>query len=177
MPLLTITLDGLMVRKIAGLSALLLTLLISAQPSVASNTELLAAFRAHNRGDNRTAVPIFEKYAMGRPEAAFLLAGIYMDGGGGVAPNPREAVRLLTYHAQRGHSSSQYGLGLAYAGGRGVPQDFVQAHLWFNLAAASGDETMRRGGAERREQMARLMTPAQVAEAQRLAREWRPRLD
>ena len=54
--------------------------------------------------------------------------------------------------------------------GKGVPQDYVQAHRWINLASLDGDEVLRelRNGLEKR------MTPAQIAEAQRLARNWKP---
>ena len=58
-----------------------------------------------------------------------------------------------------------------YANGQGVPQDYVQAHMWYNLAGASGDAE----GAKNRDLIAQKMTPAQVAEAQRLAREWKPK--
>jgi hypothetical protein len=42
---------------------------------------------------------------------------------------------------------------------------------WFNLAAASGNED----AAKARDQLATMMTPAQIAEAQQLAREWKPK--
>ena len=54
--------------------------------------------------------------------------------------------------------------------GHGVPQDYVSAHMWLNLAAAQGEEK----AAERRDYVAALMTPEQIAEAQRLARKWKP---
>ena len=47
----------------------------------------------------------------------------------------------------------------------------VQAHMWFALAAAQGDES----AGKHRDRLATKMTPAQLAEAQRLAREWRPK--
>jgi TPR repeat protein len=59
-------------------------------------------------------------------------------------------------------------LGLAYATGHGEPVDYVRAHKWFNLAAMMGDERAR----EERADLAELMNPAEIAEAQRLAREW-----
>lgn len=62
-------------------------------------------------------------------------------------------------------------LGLMYSQGRGVLQDFIQAHMWYNLSAAHGEGR----SAEARDALARQMTPAQIAEAQRLAREWTPR--
>ncbi len=58
-----------------------------------------------------------------------------------------------------------------YSAGDGVPQDYVKAHLWFNLAAAQGNEDAR----ELRDLWAKKMTPEQIAEAQRLAREWKPK--
>ena len=50
-------------------------------------------------------------------------------------------------------------------------QDYVQAHKWYNLAAANGHEA----GAVFREHLPEKMTPAKIAEAQKLAREWKPK--
>ena len=55
-----------------------------------------------------------------------------------------------------------------YATGRGVPQDYVTAHMWLNLAAATGNEDARKA----REIVAASMTREQIAEAQARAREW-----
>jgi len=56
-----------------------------------------------------------------------------------------------------------------------VPQDFVQAHMWYNLAASdlTGDD--RELAAKNRDSLAEEMTSEQIAEAQRLAREWKPK--
>ena len=56
-----------------------------------------------------------------------------------------------------------------YANGQGVPQDYVQAQKWFNLGATSGDAK----AVKNRDIVASKMTPAQIAEAQRLASAWR----
>jgi uncharacterized protein len=59
-----------------------------------------------------------------------------------------------------------------------VPQDYVQAHKWFNLAAARipASETESRAIAiKSRDSVASKMTPAQIAEAQKLASEWKPK--
>ena len=66
--------------------------------------------------------------------------------------------------------SAQYNLGVMHNNGEGVPQDYVQAHMWWNLAAVSGDED----AIGNRNIVAEDMTPAQLAEAQKLAREWKP---
>ena len=55
-----------------------------------------------------------------------------------------------------------------YFQGWGVPKDDVQAYKWYNLAAAQGSKE----GSKWRDEIAKLLNPAQFAEAQRLAREW-----
>jgi TPR repeat protein len=57
-----------------------------------------------------------------------------------------------------------------YQTGKGVLQDYVQAHKWFNLAAANHEKYRAD-----RDRLAKLMTTAQIAKAQRLAREWKPK--
>ena len=79
-------------------------------------------------------------------------------------------------------------LGTSYFYGTGVPQDYVRAHMWLNIAAAEGQALEERLVAEGnsqftarslRDTVAEKMTSAQLAEAQKLAREWweRPRFD
>jgi uncharacterized protein len=57
-----------------------------------------------------------------------------------------------------------------YSNGQGVPQDYIHAHMWLSLAA-SKNETR---AADLRDIIAAKMTAAQVTEAQKLAREWKP---
>ena len=76
-----------------------------------------------------------------------------------------EAVELA---AQTGMPDALFELGMLYATGRDVAADLVVAHKWFNLAAARGN----RSALTHRVELAREMSVEQVAEAQRLAREW-----
>jgi len=55
--------------------------------------------------------------------------------------------------------------------GRGVPQDYVEAQMWFNIAVASFKGEKPDPAAENRDRVAAKMTPAQIAEAQKRARE------
>ena len=55
-----------------------------------------------------------------------------------------------------------------YANGEGVPEDDVQAYVWFSIAAAQGEELAK----ENKEKAAKRMTRSQVAEAQKLSREY-----
>ena len=75
--------------------------------------------------------------------------------------------------AEQGIAMARNSLGVVYANGVIVPQDHVQAHPWLNLAAAQGSDLVRKN----RELAARKMTPTQIAEAQRLAREWYPKTE
>tara|TARA_B100000586_G_scaffold102085_1_gene73045 strand:+ start:216 stop:620 length:405 start_codon:yes stop_codon:yes gene_type:complete len=93
-------------------------------------------------------------------------------------------LRMLTVRAGEGldqkrvqaadseSAAAQFNLGVKYATGQGVPQDYVQAHMWFNLAALRSTGEERESAVEARNVVADRMTPIQIAEAQRLAREW-----
>jgi TPR repeat protein len=81
-----------------------------------------------------------------------------------------EAAKWYRKAAEQGDICSQYELGMMYEDGHGVPQDFVQAYMWFDLEAAQGLPN----GQDKRDSIAKKMTPAQIAEAQRLTREWKP---
>ncbi len=71
--------------------------------------------------------------------------------------------------AEQGHARAQYNLAVAYMKGQGVPQDYAQAYMWVNLAVVQGREDARKA----RDILAEQMTPAQMDEARRLAREWK----
>src|SRR5262245_2712093 len=75
------------------------------------------------------------------------------------------AVRIIRPLAERGDARAQYTLGVFYDNGLGVPQDRVTSYMWFDLSAAQGEE----GAAAFRDLIARRMTPAQIAQAQKLA--------
>lgn len=70
--------------------------------------------------------------------------------------------------AKEGRADALYNLGLAYSTGQGVGVDMIAAHKWFNLAAVRGVEAAKSW----RNQVASEMNAKQIAEAQKLAREW-----
>ena len=78
--------------------------------------------------------------------------------------------------AEQGNGVAQNNLGLMYELGRGAPQDHVQAHLWYTLAASELPPGAHRDQAvKNRDIVASKMTPAQLAETQRLAGDWKPK--
>ncbi len=82
------------------------------------------------------------------------------------------AVHWYLKAAEQGHAKSQYFLGCHYHSGLGVKKDYVRAHMWLNLAAAAGIPDAR----EEREKVAKRMSKEQIAEAQGLARAWKPNI-
>ena len=69
--------------------------------------------------------------------------------------------------AEQGHVSAQTMLGVMYFSGQGVPQDFVVAHMWLNIASANGDDK----ASEVRDTVAQKMTSQDISTAQAMARE------
>jgi len=108
--------------------------------------------------------------------AQFNLANMYAKGEG-VPPDDGEAAKWTLRAADQGHLYAQTVLGGYYALGKGVPQDYVEAHKWYNLAASGSTLPSNRrnhdNAIQMRDLVAARMTPAQVAEAQKLAREWK----
>ena len=78
------------------------------------------------------------------------------------------SIEICLSQAETGTSEALYNLGLMYSNGEGVQPDYIEAHKWFNLAAMKGNIEARTW----RSELAQEMTAAQVAEAQRQAREW-----
>ena len=109
--------------------------------------------------------------------AEVALAWIYLEDHPGVPVNNEEARKWFNLAADQGIPVAQNYLGRVYAHGVGVPQDYVKAHMWYNLAAAGTWPPQDGGSAQNkaiadRDELATKMTPDQIAEAQRLAREW-----
>jgi len=80
--------------------------------------------------------------------------------------------------AEQGDAAARFSLGEIYYQGHVIPQDHIQAHLWWNLAANTGDELnqeIKDIAYDLRFSLEQIMTSAQIAEAQRLANEWKIR--
>ncbi len=95
--------------------------------------------------------------------------GVAYAHGQGVTRNMAEAAKWYRLAAEGGYSPAQVNLAVMYDKGEDLPQDYVLAHMWFNLAASRGDKVAIKS----RDTVAQRMTSAQLAQAQKLAREWR----
>jgi uncharacterized protein len=133
---------------------------------------------AYQRGDYATALELWRPLAAQGNAFASSNLGFMYDVGQGVPQDHGEAAKWYRVAAEQGYAQAQSNLGSMYASGDGVPQDYVQAYLWASLAAARFPPTAkedRKQAAENRDHVARLMTPAQLTEAQTLVRAWKPK--
>ncbi len=124
---------------------------------------------ARDRGDYATAVKIMRPLAeQGFAPAQLVLGILYAERGGGIPQDYAVAAKWFHLAAEQGQAEAQANLGYKYQAGKGVPKDYVLAYLWYNLAAARENPF----AADNRDELVKRMTPDQIAEAQRMAREW-----
>jgi len=116
----------------------------------------------------------YEKAArQGDAEAQFHLGWLYAKGYG--APqNYAMARQWFEQAAAQDHAGAQCQIGQLYYVGHGVPQDYMKAYMWYSLAAASTGDVQKLA-VDNRDEVARRMTSAQLAEAQRLVQQCQTR--
>ena len=153
-----------------AMRALLIFLLMLSLTAPVAAGQLEVGMAAHDRGDYESAFRLWQPLAEQGDADAQTLLGIMYSEGRGVPQDDAAAAKWYRLAAEQDYASAQRNLGVMYYNGQGVPQDYIQAHIWFNLAASEGDDKSR----EVRDLVAKIMTPDQIAEAQRLAREWKP---
>jgi TPR repeat protein len=120
--------------------------------------------------DFPTALVWFRRAAEGGYDVAEAKLGLMYLVGWAVARDPAEAARWYRKAADQGNLIAQIRLARLYAAGIGVPRSLVEAALWARLAAAEGDAL----AAWLADRYAERMTPAEIAQADRRARSWRP---
>ena len=130
-----------------------------------------AGVDAYEREDYETAMKEWRPLAdQGVALAQNNLGALYQHGNG-IGRDYGQAAGWYQRAAEQGNAVAQANLGHMYEHGKGVSRDYVLAHMWLNLAASQGYG----GAAKGLEILEKEMTPAQIAEAQRLAREWKPK--
>ena len=129
---------------------------------------------AYVRGDYKTAFSMFTNAAnKGDAEAQNMLGLMYINGRG-VPQDYNQAASWFRKAADQGDAKAQYNLGLMYYYGHAAPKDYVEALKWITIAAAYSTEKETRDHiARNRDIVANKMTPAQIAEAQKRASEWK----
>ena len=126
--------------------------------------------------DYSAAAKWYRKAAeQGYANAQFRLGDAYHNGQG-VSKDYQEAFKWYRKAAEQGVADAQYNLGSSYYNSQGVPRDFVLAHMWWNLSLSKEtDDDARKKEFEWLNLLEKKMTTEQIAEAQKLAREWKPK--
>ena len=107
--------------------------------------------------------------------AQYNLGVLYRDGQG-VFQDDGEAVTWFRRAAEQDYANAQGALAVMYAQGTGVPEDPVLARMWVSLFLKNvAPGPAREVAKAARNDLDKRLTPAQIADAQWRAREWRPK--
>ena len=93
---------------------------------------------------------------------------MYEDGHGGLPEDHAQAVEWYRKAVEQGFASAQWQLGKMFRAGKGVPRDYVQAYSYFMAAEVNGRSYAQLD----KKAVAKKMTPDEIEEAKRLAKEW-----
>lgn len=146
--------------------------LLAAEQGSSRAEDSIAGMYRHGWGveqsDEEAAKWYLRAAERGHAFAAGDLAEMYEEGSG-VLRDYKEAIKWYIQAAEGQEPFAPVALAEIYFEGRtGVFQDLVEAHKWANIAVVGGDDD----GIQIRDRAALMMTPAQIQEAQKLAREW-----
>lgn len=108
----------------------------------------------------------------GNPQAQHALSVMYAVGWG-VTADAKESATWARKAAIQGYYYAENDLGSKYANGRGVPKDNVLAYMWFDLGASTAPSSVAGVIAKSRDEVAKNMTPEQIARAKELANQCR----
>jgi TPR repeat protein len=136
--------------------------------------ELARAFFSGTLGvakDEAEAVKWFRKAAEQNVADAQYNLGVCYANGQGVTEDAAEAVKWFRKAAEQNLADAQYNLGVCYDSGEGVAKDEVEAYKWWLLAAGQGNDDAKYNMTIVENKMSR----EQIAEGQRLARDFKPR--
>ena len=133
------------------------------------------AVAAYQRGDYATAIrELLSRTKQGNADAQ-VNRGVNYERGEGVPQVYAKDLQWYHKAAEQGDADAQSVLGFMYGEGQGVPQNHVLSHMWLNIAASRFPLGEHRDIAvNNRDIVAKRMTSAQIAEAEKLAREWKP---
>jgi len=145
----------------------------AAQAGVADAMNKLATILAEGKivaQDQPRANELFMQAASLGFLPAYNNLGLRSYQGVGRPPDPLDASEWFRLAADQGFAESQFNLGVLYAGGEGVKFDIVEAYKWMTLALKQGHVE----AARQRSVIAQRMTPPQIQEGEKRARDWKP---
>lgn len=162
------------------IAALIVSFIAIASALAQSSLEadMRTAAGAYERKDMATAVRLWKIWAdKGNAEARTLLGAMYWSGEG-VPRDHRQAARLYLQAANQGYARAQNDIGFMLGFGEGIPpRDDVEAYKWISLAIANYTAKNQDRLDQAKEDLATLakhMTAAQISEAERRVKLWKP---
>jgi hypothetical protein len=131
--------------------------------------EMCLAMLPYYKGDFRRAFVELLPFAQNSDaKAQFILGSLYAKGQG-VYQDSDEAIKWFRKAAEQGHAKAQHNLGGMYYDGLGVSKNYITAYMWYCLAASQGHND----SAKALDNIIEKMTPAQIAEADKMVSEWK----
>ena len=140
-------------------------ILVAALATYASAQDFKAGLDAYDRGEFEAALKAWQPLAEQGDARAQFNVGVIHFNGQDVPHDPIKAVKWYSAAANQGYGPAQANLAFMYETGQGVLQNYVEAYKWSTLAARHGADA-----GDVRDSLAAKMTPAQIAEAQKLSR-------
>ena len=145
---------------------ILLCVLFLATPCLANDFE--EGLDAIHGTDYDKALEKLTPLALQGHAAAQYNLGVMHEWGNGVPQDDVKALKWYRLSAEQSHRDAQNNLGAMYSKGEGVEQVFVEALKWFVISAGNGSE----GGRKNMDIVEKRMSPRQITQAKKLAREW-----
>jgi uncharacterized protein len=149
---------------------LLIVLMLGIGGGIVRAEPLEDARTAVRRGDYATALGLTRPLAeRGNAEAQYRLGNLYFEGKG-VSEDYSEAAKWFRLAAEQEYAWAQLTLGIMYEQGLGFTRDYLRAYMWYNLAEKHFDYGDHLVGKERRTGIEKHLTPAQISQAQQMAK-------
>lgn len=157
-------------KQVVAILSLALGLAVQAHAGIEEGVQ------AYISGEYGKAMSEFQPLAEGGNPNAQYYMGFMNHHGYGVKRNEVEAAKWFLMAANQGEWQSQYYLGVLYEKGAGMQQDLATAHMWLSLAAVNPGTTFRDSlhTKEAVSKLERKMKPEQIAQAQEMAKNWKP---
>ncbi len=117
---------------------------------------------------------LLDRARNGDAEAQFELGKDYETGRIGLPKDFSQAQFWYHKAADQGDPYAEASLGILFNFGKGVQRDYTEAYMWYERAAMHSQGGNKDSIVEMRDGIAEKLTTQQIAEAKRLAREWKP---
>jgi uncharacterized protein len=138
---------------------------------LASSVAVVQLAAQQTKADQKPIEEVKAKAEAGDAESEVEL-GLRYEQGKGVAKDEVEAVKWFRKAAEQNYVDAQFNLGMCYERAEAGTEDWAEVYKWLSLAARQGHE-----GAKKFMTVleSKLMTPEQIAQGQKRAREFKPR--